>query len=84
VGAHGYEDRYHSLFAGLAPTSAPRIVTVVVVDDASLGKYHGGDVAAPVFGKVVGGAMRLLNVAPDAVPQAVAKGETPAAGKGPV
>ena len=90
VGVHGYEDRYHSLFAGLAPTSAPRIVTVVVVDDASLGKYHGGDVAAPVFAKVVGGAMRLLNVAPDtapqaAAPQAVAKGATaPVDGKGPV
>ncbi len=85
VGAHGYEDRYHSLFVGLAPTSAPRIVTVVVVDDASLGKYHGGDVAAPVFAKVVGGAMRLLSVAPDAVPQVVAKGAAASAdGKGPV
>ncbi|HSB95385.1 MAG TPA: penicillin-binding transpeptidase domain-containing protein [Spongiibacteraceae bacterium] len=86
VGVHGYEDRYHSLFAGLAPTSAPRIVTVVVVDDASLGKYHGGDVAAPVFAKVVGGAMRLLNIAPDITPQqAVAKGATPPVdGKGPV
>jgi cell division protein FtsI (penicillin-binding protein 3) len=85
VGAHGYEDRYHSLFAGFAPASAPRIVTVVVVDDASLGKYHGGDVAAPVFGKVVGGAMRLLNIAPDTAPQAVAKGApVPVEGKGPV
>ncbi|MDB6061833.1 MAG: peptidoglycan synthetase FtsI [Verrucomicrobiaceae bacterium] len=65
VGVHGYEDRYHSLFAGFAPVSAPRIVTVVIIDDASLGKYHGGDVAAPVFAKVVSGAMRLLNVAPD-------------------
>lgn len=77
VGARGYEDRYHSIFAGLAPATAPRIVTVVVVDDASLGRYHGGDVAAPVFGKVVGGAMRLLNIAPDALPpatEAVAKG----------
>jgi cell division protein FtsI (penicillin-binding protein 3) len=82
VGARGYEDRYHSIFAGIAPASAPRIVTVVVVDDASLGKYHGGDVAAPVFGKAVGGAMRLLNIAPDALPtakEAVAKG---ANGKG--
>jgi cell division protein FtsI (penicillin-binding protein 3) len=73
VGARGYEDRYHSIFAGLAPASKPRIVTVVVVDDASLGRYHGGDVAAPVFGKVVGGAMRLLNIAPDALPQPAAK-----------
>lgn len=83
VGAHGYEDRYHSLFVGFAPASAPRIVTVVVVDDASLGRYHGGDVAAPVFGKVVGGAMRLLSVAPDDLaPSAVA--QSAPAHKGPV
>jgi len=65
VGARGYEDRYRSLFVGFAPVSSPRIVAAIVVDDASLGRYHGGDVAAPVFAKVVGGAMRLLNVAPD-------------------
>jgi cell division protein FtsI (penicillin-binding protein 3) len=84
VGVHGYEDRYHSLFVGFAPVSAPRIVAAVVIDDASLGKYHGGDVAAPVFAKVVGGAMRLLNVAPDQTLPNVAKGaETPAIGRGP-
>jgi cell division protein FtsI (penicillin-binding protein 3) len=86
VGAHGYEDRYHSLFAGFAPVSAPRIVTVVVVDDASLGRYHGGDVAAPVFARVVGGAMRLLNVVPDQIPRqpaAMAHSISAAAGKGP-
>src|SRR5690606_25053653 len=85
VGARGYEDRYQSLFAGFAPATAPRIVSVVVVDDASLGKYHGGDVAAPVFGRVVGGAMRLLNVAPDeARKPAVANRVPEVAGKGPV
>ncbi len=74
VGAHGYEDRYRSLFVGLAPVSSPRIVAAIVVDDASLGRYHGGDVAAPVFAKVVGGAMRLLNVAPDQTLQKAAQG----------
>ncbi|MFT3928680.1 MAG: penicillin-binding transpeptidase domain-containing protein [Spongiibacteraceae bacterium] len=73
VGAHGYEDRYRSLFVGFAPASSPRIVAAIVVDDASLGRYHGGDVAAPVFAKVVGGAMRLLNVAPDQTVQKVAQ-----------
>lgn len=81
VGAHGYEDRYRSLFVGFAPASSPRIVAAVVVDDASNGRYHGGDVAAPVFAKVVGGAMRLLNVAPDQTlppvktPPNIARGE---------
>ncbi len=33
---------------------------------ANAGKYCGGDVAAPVFSAVVGGALRLLGVPPDA------------------
>ena len=65
VGVHGYEDPYRSPSLASRRVSSPRVVAVVIVDDASLGKYHGGDVAAPVFAKVVGGAMRLLNVAPD-------------------
>ena len=83
VGAHGYEDRYRSLFVGFAPAAVPRVVAVVIVDDASLGKYHGGDVAAPVFAKVVGGAMRLLNVAPDQTLPAVANGPGKPASRGP-
>ena len=83
VGIHGYEERYHSLFVGFAPATAPRIVTVVVVDDASLGRYHGGDVAAPVFGKVVGGAMRLLSIAPDDTGQSAIAQKTAPSGKGP-
>ncbi|MDX9874832.1 MAG: penicillin-binding transpeptidase domain-containing protein [Spongiibacteraceae bacterium] len=67
VGEAGYDtDRYRSVFAGFAPVSSPRVVTVVVIDDPTGKRYHGGEVAAPVFGRVVGGAMRLLNVAPDA------------------
>jgi hypothetical protein len=55
-----------SVFAGVAPASEPRIATVVVIDEPSVGGYYGGDVAAPVFADVVGGALRLLAVAPDA------------------
>ena len=65
VGAQGYEDRYRSIFAGFAPATNARVVAVVVIDDPSNGRYHGGEAAAPVFSKVVGGAMRILNVAPD-------------------
>jgi cell division protein FtsI (penicillin-binding protein 3) len=65
--AGGYiTDRYVSVFAGVAPASEPRIATVVVIDEPSVGGYYGGDVAAPVFADVVGGALRLLAVAPDA------------------
>jgi cell division protein FtsI (penicillin-binding protein 3) len=66
LGAAGYDrERYRSIFAGFAPASKPRVVTVVVIDDPRGGRYAGGEVAAPVFGRVVGGAMRMLNVAPD-------------------
>lgn len=64
AGAYSTSD-YYSLFAGFAPVSAPRVVAVVVVDDANNGKFYGGDVAAPVFAEVMSGALRLLAVPPD-------------------
>ncbi len=65
--AGGYSDnRYVALFAGMAPASAPRLVLVVVVDEP-VEDYYGGKVAAPIFAKVMGGALRLLNVPPDDV-----------------
>jgi cell division protein FtsI (penicillin-binding protein 3) len=69
-GVGGYvEDRYLSLFAGLAPVSKPRLVMVVMINEPSNGDYYGGVVAAPVFAKVMAGALRLLNIAPDALPE---------------
>jgi cell division protein FtsI (penicillin-binding protein 3) len=61
------KDRYTSVFAGLAPASNPRLAAVVVIDEPTAGKFLGGDVSAPVFSAVVGGALRLLAVAPDEV-----------------
>ncbi len=62
----GYsDDKYVSLFAGIAPISDPRLVLVVMVDTPRGDKYYGGLVAAPVFSKVMDGALRILNVAPD-------------------
>jgi cell division protein FtsI (penicillin-binding protein 3) len=53
------------VFGGVAPTTAPRLAAVVVIDEPSAGQHMGGQVAAPVFSRVVGGALRLLAVAPD-------------------
>jgi cell division protein FtsI (penicillin-binding protein 3) len=65
--AGGYStDRYLAVFGGVAPATQPRLAAVVTVDEPSAGKFYGGDVAAPVFAGVVGGALRLLAVAPDA------------------
>jgi len=67
--AGGYsEDKFFSVFAGMAPASDPRLVAVVVVDEPSAGKYYGGQVAAPLFSKVMGGALRLMNISPDKLP----------------
>lgn len=66
VGASGYEkDQYKAIFAGMAPVDNPRIVTVVAVDAPQAGEYYGGEVAAPVFARVMGDALRLLNVKPE-------------------
>jgi cell division protein FtsI (penicillin-binding protein 3) len=66
VGKDGYEDsQYKAIFAGMAPIDDPRIVTVVAVDAPQSGEYYGGEVAAPVFARVMGGALRLLNVKPE-------------------
>jgi cell division protein FtsI (penicillin-binding protein 3) len=68
--AGGYsEDRYVSVFAGLAPATAPRLAIVVMIDEPSAGKFYGGDVAAPVFSSVMAGTLRLLALAPDDVPR---------------
>lgn len=65
----GYsEDRYLSLFAGIAPVEDPRLVMVVVVDEPQGKQYFGGQVAAPVFSRVMSGALRLLNITPDDLP----------------
>jgi cell division protein FtsI (penicillin-binding protein 3) len=62
----GYSrDKYMGVFAGVVPASHPKLAAVVVIDEPSGGKYYGGEVAAPVFSKVMAGALRLLGVPPD-------------------
>jgi cell division protein FtsI (penicillin-binding protein 3) len=62
----GYsQDRFVGTFGGVAPASNPRLAAVVVIDEPTAGKHRGGDVAAPVFSAVLGGALRLIGVPPD-------------------
>lgn len=58
--------RYISTFVGYAPASNPRLIIAVMIDEPSAGKYFGGAVAAPVFSNVMSGALRILNIPPDA------------------
>ncbi len=72
VGPNGYEKNHHiGLFVGMAPVSHPRLVVAVVIRDPRGGVYYGGLVSAPVFSRVMSGALRLLDVPPDNLPAAV-------------
>ena len=69
-GSGGYiEDEYVAMFVGFAPASDPRLVLAVVINSPGGEAYYGGQVAAPVFSRVMSGALRLLNVAPDDLPE---------------
>jgi len=61
----GYGSEYLSIFVGMAPASNPELVIAVLVDTPQAGQYYGGQVAAPIFSKVMAGALRVLNIAPD-------------------
>lgn len=59
------DNRYFSLFAGLAPASAPRYAIVVIIDDPRHGDYFGGQVAAPLFSRIASNLLRITNIIPD-------------------
>ena len=70
-GVGGYsKDRYVAVFGGFAPVANPKLAAVIVINEPRGEAYYGGDVAAPVFSRIISGALRLLAVAPDAVPEA--------------
>lgn len=63
--AKGYnKHRYVSSFVGIAPASDPKLVVAVVVRDPK-GQHFGAIVAAPIFAKVMAGALRFLDISPD-------------------
>jgi cell division protein FtsI (penicillin-binding protein 3) len=68
----GYADhKYVSSFVGFGPVAEPRFIVAVMIDEPAGAKYYGGDVGAPVFAAVMGAALRLMSVPPDA-PQTLA------------
>ena len=60
----GYSDKYMASFVGYAPAEAPRIATIVVLDEPV--QIYGGRVAAPAFAEITSFALQLLRVAPPA------------------
>lgn len=66
AGKNGYKDKkYTSSFMGIAPVSQPRFVVVVVIHEPSRNGYYAAAVAAPLFSKVMSGALRIFNVPTD-------------------
>jgi cell division protein FtsI (penicillin-binding protein 3) len=62
-------------FTGFAPVANPAISMIVMVDEP-VGRYHGGDVAAPIFKRVAEQILRYMSVPPDVpayAPQYVVK-----------
>ena len=63
--AGGYDENRHvALFAGFAPASEPKVVVVVVINEPKGEAVGGGQVAAPVFARVVARSLRLIGVMP--------------------
>jgi cell division protein FtsI (penicillin-binding protein 3) len=77
----GYQRRYVGVFAGVVPASAPRLAAVVVINDPGGEAYYGGLIAAPVFARVMQGALRLLDIAPDRI-EVLEAGLAPSAAAG--
>ena len=66
AGKSGYEPNRHiATFAGVAPVSNPQLIVMVVVYEPTKESYYGGTVAAPLFSRVMSGALRVMNVATD-------------------
>src|SRR5918912_2064412 len=70
------QTKHVASFAGFAPVENPEIACIVSIDEP-VGAHHGGDVAAPVFARVVTDALRTLGVPPaDEPPALVASADT--------
>lgn len=66
AGVGGYQrGKYVASFVGFAPGENPKIVGLVLIEEPKGGRYYGGDIAAPVFSRVVSQALGILRVAPE-------------------
>jgi len=66
AGVGGYkEKRYISSFVGIAPVSNPKIIVAVVIHEPTRLGYYAAAVAAPLFSKIMGTTLRILDIPPD-------------------
>ncbi|ADL07708.1 stage V sporulation protein D [Thermosediminibacter oceani] len=63
--AEKYADgKYVASFVGFAPADDPKFVALVVIDEPSTGIYYGGQIAAPVFQKVMADVLKYKGIKP--------------------
>ena len=66
AGKNGYEEKHYiASFVGIAPVSKPKLIVTVVIHDPTRSGYYAAQVAAPLFAKVMGAALRILDIQPD-------------------
>lgn len=66
VSRKGYSDNtYRSIFVGISPLSNPDLVLAIVIDEPKGREYYGGEVAAPVFERVMEQVLPLRQAIPD-------------------
>jgi cell division protein FtsI (penicillin-binding protein 3) len=63
VGEGYAKNQYISSFAGFIPANDPRFVIYVAIDNPRI-KYYGSEVAAPLFSRVAGYAVRRAGLSP--------------------
>lgn len=63
IGGVVARQKYVASFVGFAPSDDPRLVGLVVLDEPQ-GAYYGGQIAAPLFSRVMYDALRYLEVPP--------------------
>ncbi|RMG02289.1 MAG: penicillin-binding protein 2 [Acidobacteria bacterium] len=66
-------EKYVSSFVGFAPVERPAIVVAVIIDEPRVDRRNGGDVAAPVFRKIIEQVLPEMQVSPDKNDSSVAK-----------
>jgi stage V sporulation protein D (sporulation-specific penicillin-binding protein) len=67
----GYsKDHYVASFGGFGPVRSPRIAGMVVLGSPRGKAHSGGEVAAPVFGRIMAESLAYLRVPPDEDPLA--------------
>ena len=75
-GAGYQEGRYIASFCGFAPVENPQLTLLVMIDDP-YGTFYGGQIAAPVAGRIFSQIFRYMRIEPSDTPAANEDEESP-------